>query len=60
MAAINELLANRGLPPLQIENVDLSNLPPLTLTVTDLPWQSACAHLAKSCGLRLEGRILKP
>ncbi len=54
VAAINELLANRGLPPLQLENVDLGTLPPLTLMVTDLPWQTACAHLAKSCGLRLE------
>lgn len=59
LSAFNQLLANRGLPPVRFDGVDPAGLPPITLKVADMAWTDVTSWMARVWGLRYEGRALR-
>ncbi len=55
VAAFDELLANRGLPPLEYA-ADLTTLSPITLRLANVRWYEAAKVIAKVGGFELGGR----
>lgn len=59
IAALNQRLANRGLPPVRFAAaIDAGSLPPVTVACAQMPWRQAIEAVAAALGLGCDGQRL--